>query len=388
MTDLYPSISIKPIMASLLEGTPRSDGFRMPGEYELHHGCWMLWPERPDNWRLGAKPAQKAFTEVARAIARFEPVTIGVSAAQFQQARHCLPGVVRVVELSYNDSWMRDVGPTFVVNDSGVVRLVDWEFNAWGGLQGGLYFPWDQDSLVAQKVGEIAGIDRYKAPLVLEGGSIHVDGEGTIITTEQCLLNPNRNPELNRGDIEELLRKYLNVKTIIWLGQGVYNDETDGHVDNLCCFVRPGVVALTWTEDRSDPQYELSADALKRLTGTIDARGRRLEVHKIQQPKPIIITREECEGVDHVEGTLPRREGDRLAASYINFYIADGGMVVPQFGDPQDRAALAKFAELLPDREIVGVYAREILLGGGNIHCITQQQPLGKGRPHDPEILK
>ena len=358
-----------------LNSTPRDDGFRMPGEFEPHRGCWMLWPERPDNWRLGAKPAEKAFTEVASAIARFEPVTMGASAARFQQARRCLPGEVRVVELSYNDSWMRDVGPTFVVSDGGLVRLVDWEFNAWGGLEGGLYFPWDLDSLVARKIGEIERVDRYKAPLVLEGGAIHVDGQGTLITTEQCLLNRNRNPNLSRGEIEEMLRSYLNVETIIWLGQGVYNDETDGHVDNLCCFVRPGVVALTWTEDPGDPQYRISADALKRLQHARDARGRRLEVHKIQQPDPVIIRREECEGVDRVEGTLPRREGDRLAASYINFYIADGGVITPLFGDPRDREALDSLAGLFPDRQIIGVYAREILLGGGNIHCITQQQP-------------
>jgi agmatine deiminase len=214
-----------------------------------------------------------------------------------------------------------------------------------------------------------------------------VDGEGTLITTEQCLLNPNRNPNLNRGQIEELLREYLGVETILWLGQGVYNDETDGHVDNLCCFVRPGVVALTWTEDRSDPQYESSADAFERLSGATDARGRRLEVHKIEQPAAVTIRREECEGVDQVEGTLPRREGDRMAASYINFYVANRGVVVPQFGDPQDSKGLAGLAELFPGREVVGVYAREILLGGGNIHCITQQQPLGRSRlQSSPEL--
>ncbi|MBN2551177.1 MAG: agmatine deiminase [Spirochaetales bacterium] len=367
-------------MACTVEGIPRSHGFRMPGEFEPHRGCWMLWPERRDNWRLGAKPAEQAFTEVASAIARFEPVTMGVSAGRFRQACACLPPEVRVVEMSCNDSWMRDVGPTFVVNDSGGLRLVDWQFNAWGGLNGGLYFPWDQDCLVACKVGEIEAVDRYRAPLVLEGGAIHVDGDGTLITTEQCLLNPNRNPGLDRREIEELLREYLDVRTVIWLGQGVFNDETDGHVDNLCCFVRPGVVALSWTEDRSDPQYPISTDALKRLETATDARGRRLQVHKIHQPDPVLISREECLGVDRVEGTLPRREGDRLAASYINFYIANGAVIAPQFGDARDPAALAALAGLFPDREVVGVYAREILLGGGNIHCITQQQPLGGTR--------
>ena len=343
----------------------------MPGEFEPHAGCWMLWPERPDNWRLGAKPAQKALVNVATAIAQFEPVTMGVSRGQFLNARHLLPDHVRVVEMSYNDSWMRDCGPTFVVNDKGLVRGIDWDFNAWGGL----YFPWDQDALVARKVLEIERIDRYKANMVLEGGSIHVDGEGTLLTTEECLLNPNRNPNLTRAEIEQVLQEYLNVEKVLWLGKGVYLDETSGHVDNLCCFVRPGVVALTWTDDTSDPQYEISLDAYERLKSATDAQGRELEVHKIHQPNPIYITEEESAGIDAVEGTLPRKPGDRMAGSYINFYIANGGVVMPTFDDPHDQAALETLHKLFPERKVVGVRAREILLGGGNIHCITQQQP-------------
>ncbi|HOL18293.1 MAG TPA: agmatine deiminase, partial [Bacillota bacterium] len=342
---------------------------------EPHDGCWMIWPERTDNWRMGAKPAEKAFVAVAEAISRFEPVTMCVSSRQFVNARHKLSSKIRVIELSNNDSWMRDVGPTFVINDKGGIRLVDWDFNAWGGLEGGLYFPWDQDDLIPRKVAEITGIDRYKAPLVLEGGSIHVDGEGTLITTEECLLNPNRNPKLSRQEIEGLLHDYLGVEKIIWLPRGCYNDETDGHVDNLCCFVRPGVVLLTWTDDPDDPQHEISKEAYEILRSATDARGRSFEVHKLHQPAPVIVTAEEAEGVDPVEGTYPRKEGDRMAGSYVNFYIANGGVVMPLFNDPADQAAMAKLKELFPDREVVGVYSREILLGGGNIHCITQQQP-------------
>jgi agmatine deiminase len=362
---------------ALIDSTPRRDGFRMPGEFEPHAGCWMLWPERPDNWRLGAKPAQRAFVDVATAIAQFELVTIGVSRGQFLNARHRLPGRVRVVEMSYNDSWMRDCGPTFVVDDKGSVRLVDWDFNAWGGLEGGLYFPWDLDDLVPRKVAEIERVDHYKGDIVLEGGSVHVDGESTLLTTEECLLNPNRNPGLTKGEIERILEEYLNIEKIIWLGKGVHLDEADGHVDNLCCFVRPGVVALTWTDDTSDPQHEISIDAYNRLKSATDAKGRKLVIHKLHQPNPIHITQEESEGVDGVEGTIPRRPGDRMAGSYINFYIANRGVVVPIFDDPHDSAALATLQELFPKRRVVGVQAREILLGGGNIHCITQQQPLG-----------
>jgi agmatine deiminase len=365
-------------MMALIKGTPARDGFRMPGEFEAHDGCWMIWPERTDNWRMGAKPAEKVFVMVAEAISSFEPVTMCVSGKQFVNARNKLPDQVRVVEMSNNDSWMRDCGPTFVIDDKGGVRLIDWDFNAWGGMGSGLYFPWDQDDLVPRKVAELTGIDRYKAPLVMEGGSIHVDGEGTMITTEECLLNPNRNPGLSRAEIEAYLKDYLKVEKIIWLPRGCFNDETDGHVDNLCCFVRPGVVALNWTDDQSDPQYNISLEAYDLLNRATDALGRSLEVHKLHQPAPVIVTTEECEGVDSVEGSFPRQEGDRMAASYVNFYIANGGVVVPQFNDPADKQALELLKKLFPEREVVGIYAREIILGGGNIHCITQQQPRQK----------
>ena len=362
-------------MSRLIDSTPRADGYWMPGEFEPHAGTWMLWPERPDNWRFGAQPAQHTFANVAAAIVQFEPVTMGVSALQYQNARNLLPPQVRVVELSSNDSWMRDCGPTFVVNETRELCGVDWQFNAWGGLTGGLYYPWDMDEQVASKVLEIEHVDRYAAPFVLEGGSIHVDGEGTLITTEECLLNENRNPALTKAEIERLLVEYTGAEKIIWLGKGVYNDETSGHVDNICCFLRPGEVALTWTDDMSDPQYDISNDAYERLIEAIDARGRKLVVHKIHQPDPITITRDEAQGVDAHESTLPRQAGDRMAASYINFYFCNGGVIVPVFGDPHDQASLDMLTKLLPERKIVGIPAREILLGGGNIHCITQQQP-------------
>ena len=367
-------------MSRTLNSTPKSDGFRMPGEYEPHAGCWMLWPERPDNWRWGGKPAQQAFAAVAAAIGDFEPVTMGVSAGQFRNARSLLPPSLRVVEMSSNDSWMRDCGPTFVISNMGAVRGVDWEFNAWGGLTGGLYFPWDLDEQVAQKVLEIERLERYQADFVLEGGAIHVDGQGTLLTTAECLLNPNRNPQLSQPELEEKLRQYLGVEKVIWLERGVYADETSGHVDNLCCFIRPGVVALTWTDDPADPQYAISCQAYEQLMSTTDARDRRLEVRKLHQPGPLFITAGESAGVDAVAGTQPRPPGARLAGSYVNFYIANGGVVVPTFDDPQDRPALQTLQELFPERKVTGVPAREILLGGGNIHCITQQQPITPGR--------
>jgi agmatine deiminase len=367
-------------MAALLNTTPANDGYHMPGEFEAHSGCWMIWPERPSNWRLGAKPAQAAFAAVATAIATGEPVTVAASRDQFVNARCTLPDAIRVVEMSTNDAWMRDVGPTFVVNKAGDVRGVDWIFNAWGGLGGGLYFPWDQDDLVARKVLEIEARDRYRAPFVLEGGSIQVDGEGTLLTTEECLLNPNRNPQLDKGQMEILLHEYLGVTSVIWLGNGVVDDETNGHIDNLCCFVRPGEVVLTWTDDKRDPQYKISQDAYERLRSARDAKGRKLKIHKLLQPGPLYRTSEESQGVDMLEGGKARGSGERLAASYVNFYIGNSTVVMPLLDPKRDRVAANAVKRMFPERRVIGVQAREILLGGGNIHCITQQVPLAKAR--------
>lgn len=362
-------------MSRTLNTTPAADGFRMPAEFAPHSGCWMLWPERPDNWREAARPAQAAFAAVANAISAFEPVTVGAGAHEFEFARARLPAHIRLVELSSNDAWMRDVGPTFVVNDRGTLRGIDWRFNAWGGLDGGLYFPWDQDDLVARKVLEIERADRYRATLVNEGGAIHVDGEGTLLVTEQCLLAGNRNPSLSRTQLEAEFRAWLGVEAVIWLGEGVFNDETGGHIDNLACFVRPGEVALTWTDSRRDPQYRISRDAWERLHDARDARGRRLAVHKLPMPGPLRMSVREARGVLSRDGAKARRAGERLAASYVNFYIANRGVVVPLLDPRTDRAALRRIGALFPGRKVVGVPAREILLGGGNIHCITQQVP-------------
>ncbi|HEV3284054.1 MAG TPA: agmatine deiminase [Solirubrobacteraceae bacterium] len=362
-------------MSATLSSIPASDGYRMPAEFEPHSGCWMAWPERPDNWRLGAKPAQAAFAAVAEAIAASEPVTMAVSSAQFDHCRSLLSPSIRVVEMSTDDAWMRDTGPTFVVDPAGGRRGVDWRFNAWGGLEGGLYFPWDQDDRVARKVLEIEAADRYRAPLVLEGGSIHVDGEGTVLSTEECLLNANRNPGLTREEVERLLCDYLGARKVIWLARGLCGDETDGHVDNLACFVGPGVVLLADSEDEEDPQHAVSRDALERLRSATDARGRELEVITIRSPPPSSITEEEASGVDQVPGTVPRRAGDPLAASYVNFYLGNSRVVFPLLDPHSDEGAADVLRACFPDREVVGVPAREILLGGGNIHCITQQVP-------------
>jgi len=335
----------------------------------------MAWPERPDNWRLQADPAQRAYAAVAEAINVSDPVTMAVSDAQFERCRSMLSPPIRVVELSSDDAWARDTGPTFVVDPAGRLRGVDWRFNAWGGLKGGLYRPWDSDERLARKVLEVEGAERYRAPIVLEGGSIHVDGEGTVLTTEECLLNVNRNPDLCRGQIERVLCDYLGTEKVIWLGLGVFNDETDGHVDNLACFVRPGLVMLTWSEDRSDPQHAISLDALQRLRGARDARGRELEVVLAPSPGPLTIAAEEATAVQASEAALRRCEGDRMAASYVNYYVGNDRVVFPLLDERHDDEAAELLQRCHPERTIVGVPAREILLGGGSIHCITREVP-------------
>ncbi len=379
-------------MKIIKDSTPAADGYHMPAEFEPHRGCIMIFPERADSWQYGAYAARKVFARVAEVISRSEEVTVCAGSAQYDNARALLPEQIRVVEMSSNDAWARDYAPTFVVRnreasgqggargeqgDRGLVRGIDWGFNAWGGLRDGLYFPWDKDNAMARKLCDLLRKDVYdKRGFILEGGSVHVDGEGTCIVTESCLLSGGRNPEMSRGEIEDTLREYLGVSVVIWLPCGIYRDETNEHVDNICAFVKPGEVVLAWTEDETDVQYAMSRACLDVLERSVDAAGRRLRVHKLPLPKPVTVSEEECEGLDACQGEPARTPGERLAASYVNFYISNGHIVMPGFGDPADGRARQILQELFPEREVVQIYARDILIGGGNIHCITQQIPL------------
>jgi agmatine deiminase len=356
--------------------TPARDGFRMPGEFEPHDGTWIMWPESGNNWREAARPAQRAFVEVASAIAASEEVTVGVSERQWPNARGLLPQSVRVVELTANQSWVRDLGPTFVIDASGARRGVDWRFNGYGMHLPHHYYSVTRDDAVAGKILEYERADRYRAPIVLEGGSIHVDGEGTLITSEECLLNPNRNGDLSRQEIEESLRAYTASEVIIWLGQGALNDITSGHVDNLCCFARPGVVLISWTDDRDDPMYEICADIRNRLDASTDARGRSLDIRLLPLPPAQVRSAIEAAGIDRTPAVADwPAAGDQLTASYVNFYIANGVVVVPLLDERTDDTALSVIASAFAERKVIGIESREILLGGGNIHCITQQIP-------------
>lgn len=341
----------------------------------------MLWPERASNWRRQARPAQAAFARAAAAIAASERVVVGVSGEQFERARSILPHQVHVLEIESDDAWMRDVGPTFVINTSGDLRGVDWRFNAWGGL----YADWRRDESVARRVLEYENCKRYEAPVVVEGGAFHVDGEGTLITTEQCLLG--RNPKLSKLQLEEVLRDYVGARRVIWLPRGLPGDETHGHVDNLCCFVAPGEVLLTWCDDPAEPQYEISREAYERLLERSDARGRELRVHKLVHPRPQYRSADEALGITPSDGAMRREEGALLTASYVNFYIGNKIVAAPTFGLDSDDIALRQLQALFPTRQVVGIPSREILLGGGNIHCITQQIPVrGSSRRRDDPL--
>jgi len=354
-----------------LTSTPAADGCRMPGEFEPHAATWMIWPERPDIWRERAAPAQAAFVQLASAIATCEPVRVGASPRQLARARAALPASVEVHALPNNDAWMRDTGPTFLIDARGRRRGTDWRFNAWGGL----YADCRRDDAVARAVLAHERAPRYRAPMVNEGGAIHSDGEGTLLVTEQCLLNPNRNPRLDEAAIARLLEAYTGATRVLWLGEGVVNDETGGHVDNLACFARPGEVLLTWSDNRRDPQHRVSRDSLDRLMAMRDARGRRLRVHKLPSPGPLYMTVREARGIARRAGTRSVRAGHRLAGSYANFYLANGAVIAPLLDARTDAAALRVLRRVFRGRRVLGIPARELLLGGGNIHCLTQQVP-------------
>ena len=363
---------------ALLTSTPKADGFRMPGEFEPQSHVWMIWPERTDVWRNNAVPGQKAFVDVATAIARFTPVTLLTSAGQLDNAQRQLPSNINVLEMPSNDSWARDSGPSFVINDKGEQRVVDWRFNAYGGLEEGLYTPWDDDDRIPERLSDHLGLDRYRAPLVCEGGAIHVDGQGTLITTPDCIPNPNRNPNMSMGEIEQALGDYLNVDKIIWLDCPM-EEETDGHVDQLVAFVRPGEVILTWTDDQQNDYYDIVHDAFEALSRNKDAQGRSLKIHKLYLPEPMFLTAEEAAGLDQDDVIFPREAGFPIADCYINYLITNNGVIVPTFDQPAaDNLALSLISEVFPKHEVVGVPSREIGIGGGLIHCITQQQPAAK----------
>lgn len=369
----------------ILKSLPMEDGFYMPGEFEHHKGCIMIWPVRTGSWTNAGAEAKVAFYDIATAISESEHVWMLADSKHIAEVELVFGGNSNVTALNIetDDAWARDVGPTCVkavsegTEGKSVIRAIDWQFNAWGGDYDGLYASWDKDDAAAKRIAECLDMDVYDAhPFVLEGGSIHSDGQGTVLVTEACLLSQGRNPSLTKKQIEERLKQYLGAEKIVWLPRGIYNDETNEHVDNVCAFVRPGVVVLAWTDDKDDPQYAMSLASLNVLERECDAKGRKFEVHKIPIPKKnVTITEEDLNGFEFEEGEDVRCVGERLAASYVNFYISNNGVIVPQFGDENDKLAIDILSKLFDTRKIYPINAKAVIVGGGNIHCITQQIP-------------
>ena len=330
----------------------------MPAEWHPHERCWMAWPCHEPTWeKIGLPKARRAYALVANSIALYEPVTIIVNPEDREEAQKLCGNNINFITLPINDSWIRDTGCTFLLNKEGNLAGVDWLHNAWGGN----YEDCSLDQKIASTLIKKTNAQYFHAPLVMEGGSFHVDGEGTVLTTRECLLNVNRNPQLSQSQIEQYLCDYLNCEQIIWLNQGLLGDETDGHVDEIATFIAPGKVLSLITNDQNDPNYERLQENLSILKAARDAKGRSLEVFTVEQPP------------------ATEMHGERLTLSYINFYLANKGIVMPAFGyERYDKKAYELFTKLFPGYDISQIDALDVFAGGGGIHCITQQQPKSK----------
>jgi agmatine deiminase len=315
----------------------------------------MAWPCRPQNWD-DIEKARATFAQVACAIARYEPVTMTANAEHAAAARRALAATgadIDVVVVPSDDSWARDTAPTFLVDGRGGLAGVDWRFNAYGGI----YADYARTANMARRILDLVGARRFAAPLVLEGGAVHTDGEGTLLTTESVVLDPRRNAGLSRDDAERILCDYLGADRVIWLASPLEHDNSGGHVDNLAAFTAPGAVVALGCDDRDDPQYEGVHENLARLRAEHDAAGRALDVVELPAPQ------------------RTEHRGALLSPSYVNFYVADGAVLLPGFGDAADEEAARRVGRLFPRRQIVQLPTLELARADGSIHCITQQQP-------------
>jgi agmatine deiminase len=328
----------------------------MPAEWARHEATWLAWPSHPDLWQGNLEPARIAFGRLVQAIAAGELAHVLVAdEASERSARAALAvGGVHIHRMPFGDIWMRDTAPIFLKGPNGELGVVRFAFNGWGGK-----YVLDHDDQVAERImGQVARARAFAMPWVLEGGAIDVDGEGTLLTTRQCLGNPNRNPTMTPTEIERALGDALGCERVLWLGDGLENDHTDGHVDTVARFVRPGAVVVMEARTADDPNREALTAIARDVSSFTDARGRRLEVVSVPSP-----------------GRVTDADGRVLPASYVNFYIANAAVIVPTYGSPFDAEAVETIGGLFPGRRTLGVDARSILSGGGAFHCITQQQP-------------
>lgn len=353
--DLSESLIMKTSPFPFFEHTPKQAGYRMPFEGDRHQGTWMAWPYRDEMWPGGPEggldTVQRAYAAVATAIAAFEPVTMLMPESQIEAAKTKLPDTLQIQAMATDDSWVRDNGPTLLIDPEGSRAAVCWRFNAWGGK----HRPWDQDAVVGQRLATGLGIPIWMAPLGTEGGAIHSDGDGTLLVTETSILNPNRNPGLSKEDATRILEDATGAEKVIWLPGDETEVETDGHVDLLANFVAPGVIIHGDAADQSDPRYPILQKNKMVLENATDAKGRRFDLI----PMP--------------EARSSNMPGDMPCRSYINFYLVNGGVVMPTYGTGEDARAHHILREAFPDRKVVGVDCTAIAPGGGAVHCITQQ---------------
>jgi agmatine deiminase len=336
---------------------PAHQGFAMPADWAAHARTWMCWPCRAETWGSDEAMlnAKLATARIARAISTFEPVVLAVRHEDMAAAKLATASKVQLFETLLDDSWARDTGPTFLCGASGAEAAVQWRFNAWGGK----YQPYRNDAGLATRIAGHSDLRVFDAPIVCEGGAIHTDGEGTLITTEQCLLNSNRNPGLIRPELDDWLMHFTGARQVIWLGEGFSDMETDGHVDNIACFAAPGRVIVGVPSSPSLPDARPVKEAIRRLKAARDAQGRALEIIEMPQPRRVRFD----------------WRGRMLQASYVNFYFANGGIVMPAFDDPNDDKAQAILADCFPGRDILQVEVLDLLQGGGGIHCIALGEP-------------
>ena len=326
--------------------------FRMPPEWAPHERCWMAWPCREGLW-ADSHETRKNYADVAHAIRDYEPLTMLVSPSLVDVARNYLGSDIDLFEVTIDDSWTRDSGPTFVVNDKGQTAGVSFGFNAWGGK----YSPFDQDALMAERILERAGLPCIKSDLIAEGGGICVDGEGTLLTTDTCFPNANRNPNWSRDQIEEELKSRLGVSNVVWLPGDPLDDETDGHIDGIATFAAPGKVIIESTGDADDPRKPYFDQLRRTMESAVDTNGNSFELLELPE------AREACV------------RGERFCMSYVNFYMANGALIAPSYGIDADDAVRERLQSYFPNRDIVMLRIDHVAEGGGGIHCITQQQP-------------
>jgi agmatine deiminase len=338
--------------------TPSQCDYRWPAEWERHAATWIAWPHNHDTWPGHFAGVPEVFTELIRTVSHFEPVHVLAGGQRVMEQAQLMVGdlpQVTLHDIATNDAWVRDYGPIFLSHrHHAQIAAVNWQFDSWGGK----YPPWDLDNAAAAKIAKTVGCSTFEGPAVLEGGAVDGNGQGTIMTTDTCLLDSRRNATINRRNMQRILAEYLGAKQVIWLpGGSIAGDDTDGHVDQLARFVAPEHVVLAFEENDQDENYAPLAENLTRLATFQQENWPDLQISRLPMPEPIYF------------------EQQRAPASYCNFYIVNGGVIVPQFGDDADQQAVEVLSQVFPNRQIVGLPARQLVWGLGAFHCLTQQQP-------------